>query len=601
MRKQTRLLLIALRIGLLTLAGVVFASYPAIADEVEDYRATKECYRQLTTAAAPSRSVWLDCAKNFADFAKRYPNGEKVEYAILSQAVLFQSLCTMYQRPDDCEHGVDKFTALTTRYPNNKYADVALFSASTILREHMGDKDTASLLLNRLLREYPNSPKALEAARLLDQRERVVQNEFRSAPASVPPSPSKTLRARDAATASGVGTSNDDDLQHVRCWQRSGAVRVAFYGPNVGAPMVRKHAEGETHIFPFKHAKAEEEKLKLCFRHVTGVSYTWHAVPSLEINIKGNKQASGSLVEGPRRFVLDIPMGEGVAPKGQPVLAAVPAVSPGVDAKKTSLVSVAGPGATIEDIIKGRAEPTLVKPRADSTIRRIVIDPGHGGEDSGAVGYSGLKEKDVALRLGRFLKDLIEQRLRVKAYLTRDKDVYLNLEERASIANQREGDLFISLHCNAAKSRDIAGIETYFLNMASDEGSLRLAARENIVKLGDARKNIIAQDNLLDFTLLDLVKNQDSAESSKLARFIQTGMMASSSKFFSDVRDLGVKSANFNVLWGVKMPSILVEVSFISNPSEEQRLRNDFYLQSVATGITQGIKHFVMSRGQQVL
>jgi N-acetylmuramoyl-L-alanine amidase len=220
-------------------------------------------------------------------------------------------------------------------------------------------------------------------------------------------------------------------------------------------------------------------------------------------------------------------------------------------------------------------------------VRRVVIDPGHGGHDSGAIGRSGVKEKDVALSIALKLKERL-LRSGLDVVLTREDDRFVPLEARASIANKAKGDLFISIHCNSASRRSLRGIETYTLNTAGDKYSIRLAAREN-----SASERRISD---LQFILADLATKANTDESGKLAEQVQKSLVSDLSGKYSGVRDLGTKEALFYVLLGAKMPAILVETSFLSHPEEERRLRSSSYQRDLARAIASGIGDFLEGR-----
>ncbi|PID73702.1 MAG: N-acetylmuramoyl-L-alanine amidase [Desulfobacterales bacterium] len=219
-------------------------------------------------------------------------------------------------------------------------------------------------------------------------------------------------------------------------------------------------------------------------------------------------------------------------------------------------------------------------------VRRIVIDAGHGGHDPGAIGYKkSVHEKDIALQISKRLARKIRTELKLEALLTRDRDTYLHLEERTAIANTRNADLFISIHCNAAASPKAYGMETYFLNLATDEDAVQVAVRENAA----SRKNISDLQAILN----DLMQNAKINESSRLAGHIQKSMVNHMKSRYSKIKNKGVKKAPFYVLLGARMPSVLVEVSFISNPRECNRLTNSNYQEHLAAGILAGIRGYI--------
>lgn len=220
-------------------------------------------------------------------------------------------------------------------------------------------------------------------------------------------------------------------------------------------------------------------------------------------------------------------------------------------------------------------------------IRRIVVDPGHGGHDPGAMNPDGTKEKDVVLEIGLKLAKKIREDLGVDVVMTRSRDIFIPLEERTAIANKVNADLFISIHANASLSKSAAGIETYYLNLAKTEKAARVAARENNTSLDKV--------NLLQAILFDLMANYKLNDSARMADDVQKNLYRKIEKQFGGTRNLGVKQGPFYVLVGATMPSILVETAFISNETEVARLRNSQYQDTTVSGIVDGIREYIAS------
>ena len=218
-------------------------------------------------------------------------------------------------------------------------------------------------------------------------------------------------------------------------------------------------------------------------------------------------------------------------------------------------------------------------------VKRIVIDPGHGGEDTGAIGKSGLMEKDVVLDIALELARIIKKNTDIEVILTRDSDTTLKLSERAALAREKKADLFISIHANANKNKKFSGVEVYYLNNTDDRASQKVAMLENM----NSDKSI----SDLKMTLLDLAISANVDESMRLAQFVQNGIVSKLRSKYPDVKDRGVKYALFYVLFGTEVPSILVETSFISNPVEEKRLRSKEYKRLIAEGIYEGIIKYI--------
>jgi len=222
-----------------------------------------------------------------------------------------------------------------------------------------------------------------------------------------------------------------------------------------------------------------------------------------------------------------------------------------------------------------------------SKIRRIVLDPGHGGHDPGAVGPSGLQEKDVVLDIGLRLRELLKDELGLDVVMTRSTDVFIPLEERTAIANKVNADLFLSVHANAAINRHANGIETYYLNLAKTEKAAQLAAKEN----GTSLEKV----SVLQAILFDLMANYKLNDSAHLADEVQKSLHKKARGYYSEVKNLGVKQGPFYVLVGATMPSILVETAFLSNAQEEARLKDPAYRELTAAGIVDGVRAYITS------
>ncbi len=221
-------------------------------------------------------------------------------------------------------------------------------------------------------------------------------------------------------------------------------------------------------------------------------------------------------------------------------------------------------------------------------IQTVVIDPGHGGIESGAKGRFGNLEKDITLAISLKLKALIEKNMGFEVVLTRDRDVDVSLENRSATANNHKAGLFISIHANGAVQKKAAGSETFFLSLnATDEETRRLAYLEN--NGNDLQTHIDpSTDDDLMMILWDMAQTAYVKESSRLAEFVQIELDS-----MLGLRNRGIKQAPFKILRGVACPAILVEAAFISNPDEEQKLASDAYQNRVAEAIYRGLARFL--------
>lgn len=218
-------------------------------------------------------------------------------------------------------------------------------------------------------------------------------------------------------------------------------------------------------------------------------------------------------------------------------------------------------------------------------VRKIIIDPGHGGKDPGASALN-IKEKDIALRISLSLRRIIKKNHPdIKLLMTRNSDQFIKLEARTAYANKNKGDLFLSIHVNASLRVGLTGVETYYLNLTTDAETLALAAKENQT----SQKSI----SELQTILRDLMTNSKIMESRDLASKVQSSIVAFSKKSSHQLRNLGVKQAPFFVLVGAQMPSILIEAGFLTNRQENSFLSTAKYRQVIAEGIYKGIKKYM--------
>lgn len=225
----------------------------------------------------------------------------------------------------------------------------------------------------------------------------------------------------------------------------------------------------------------------------------------------------------------------------------------------------------------------------DNDIKLIVLDPGHGGKDPGAIGFSKKNnEKTVALQVAHKLKKKLEEKLNVTVLLTRDSDEFVSLQSRTDFANKNDADLFISLHCNAHRKSEVKGIEVYYLSTAKTSEARAVEAMENAVVYDfEGGATAVQQYNDLAFILADMAQNEHLEESYKLSSYLQDSLISNTQN-----HDRGVKQANFYVLRGAYMPSVLIEMGFISNKLGEQKLISSSYQQEIINSIFESVKTF---------
>ncbi|RLB97193.1 MAG: N-acetylmuramoyl-L-alanine amidase [Deltaproteobacteria bacterium] len=482
---------------------------------------------------------------------------------------------------------IDKFKAVYRQDPDGGWAPAALYRAGVLylkLARFSGSeahRREGIDLLQRLVRRFKRSAYRSRAEALLATvaKSRGTPVKKKPAPAkktSPAPVPAPGTAARPASGRSG-GTPAT--VENLRFWSNPSYTRVVVdldgattyrhhllkKDPEIGKPQrlfidldASRLGKGLQRQVPIN------DDLLLDAR---AGQYDGNTV-RVVVDIKSFKTYKIFSLNNPFRIVIDV-WGQG----GETLAAAKP--SPRTPAASSSQAADPGklpPGALARQLALG--------------VGRIVIDPGHGGKDFGAPGYlKGVHEKHVVLKIAKRLAKKIKARLGCEVILTRETDRFLTLEERTAIANTRNADLFISIHTNAARNRRAYGIETFFLNLATDDDAILVAARENAT----SEKNI----SDLQAILLDLMQNAKINESSRLACHVQGTLYRHMKGRYSQVRDKGVKQAPFYVLLGAQMPAILVETSFISNKRECQRLIDPKYQEHLCEGIVKGIEAYM--------
>lgn len=377
---------------------------------------------------------------------------------------------------------------------------------------------------------------------------------------------SATISVPSTATAVRVLPAQADAsvlLSNVRYYSATNYTRIVLDVSKI--PDYNVSVEGSNIIVALKGTRAsKEDTYKISdglVKNVEVVSREESVI--IRVSVEGVPIYRYFTLEQPPRLVLD------VLRKEQP---STPAITPSPSAKP--LLQEEGP----------RGEP---QPKGKGNFL-VVIDPGHGGADPGAIGPMGTKEKDVVLNISLYLREeLLKKGHRVA--LTRTGDVYIPLEERSRIANKLKADVFISIHCNASYSASVSGSEIYYMASPSDPSAMAVALREN-VELGLTGEEVKKRTDMLMRILEDMMKNAKINESAKLAESIYEAMRGN-----TDITVKRLAQAPFFVLRGAVMPAVLIEVAFISNPGDEKLLRNSSWQRKVAALIANGIDSYLSS------
>lgn len=473
----------------------------------------------------------------------------------------------------DLNSAVERYSRLVEKYPSSRFADDALYSLGE-LYQRTGRVTLAQKTYKRLIRAYPKSDRARSARiRLKKMGVRVSasggsgksrtsadrQEAGRGKPGFEPSKSPHVSRSSKPALVKDIRYWSDPDYTRVVI----DATRpVAFKQGSLPANRKKKLPRRfYLDLTPAYKSKAIKDRIKIQDGLLKSVRIAQFQPKTVRVVFDLGKTLKT------RVFYLD-----------DPFRIVVDAYSK--DYAEKTACKRRGNVADTSGAVRSGSDLSLAQ-QLGLCVRRVVVDAGHGGKDPGAIGPTGLREKTVTMKLARKVAAKLKKRLGCRVYLTRNSDKYIGLTQRTAIANSKKADIFISIHINAAKNRRLRGIETYFLNFALDDDAMRVAARENAT----SEKRIGDLKNILN----DIMKNTKVNESSRLATDIQNALVKTMRKKYGTVADLGVKQAPFFVLIGARMPSVLVEVSFISNPVEERRLKSDRYLDRVADGIVQGV------------
>ncbi len=507
------------------------------------------------------------------------------------------------------------YERLVRRFPGSGYSDNALWQAGNLallahdrFRQDV-DRRTAERLLNRLRTAYPDSSLVARVDSALAETPPTAS----SVPAPVV---SASLPARPAADAGEIpkrGTAAvPAGLVTIREITRSAlpdVVRVTVEMDGESLYHAERVERPERVFFDLKGARAvpglADKTLKFPDDVVREIRLGRHPQNTTRIvmDMQGVETYSVFTLYNPFRLVIDFRRSASPAAAAlKPDLSALPTVpAPPVPSGTAGTVTAAAPIERVPLVSRQPAAPLTAPPAVPSTnsngqfslarqlglgIARVVIDAGHGGHDPGAQA-NGVTESELVLDVALRLRKLLEKQTGIDVTMTRDTDVFVPLEERTAIANREAADLFLSIHANASRNPRARGIETYFLNFATNPEAEAVAARENSAS-GRTMHN-----------LPDIVKaialNNKIDESRDFAAAVQAAMTQRLAQRNKQVKDLGVKQAPFVVLIGAGMPSVLAEISFVTNRQEGQLLRSGAYRQQIAQALMDAVLRYQQS------
>ncbi len=544
-------------------AALIVSLWPLPRAVAEDgagaYESAKKKLAVLNTSEnqLSRRDCWFSVIESFSTVYLEYPKSERADDAAYMVGILYGRLYERSRVKKDLEKALDAFQLLVRDYPDSNLADDALYEIGEITRGDLKDSKRAYCWYRLIVASYPKGDMVFKArARIEELKGYAGAADCGTVTGGVPKkdqAKDNAKEAKDSPRILGLRSFNSADhtrvvldvSRAVEFSQGRGkkddagggassiyvAIPRGVLGPGVADTV--SPADGQIKKISFD-TKSDPPRVVL----VPGGAVTYKVFT----------------LAGPDRIVIDVYRADG---QGE-----------GDDAGS----------------VPTKDSPPVEKIHSD-TIKVVVIDPGHGGKDPGAVGPTGYYEKTANLKIANYLKGYLEKELGLTVIMTRGSDTFLDLKKRTAVANDKGADLFISIHNNASTSRSPYGISTYYLAITSDKRALTVAARENDTTVEELSE--------LDYILTDLIVSAKRNESSLLAKFIQEGMVDSVKKGYDNINSVGVCQGPFWVLVGAQMPSILVECSYISNTREEKRLKSDDYLKGLARGIFNGVQRYV--------
>ena len=523
----------------------------------------RACKQQLYRSAAKKkyRHNWERCIIRYEKVYKGFPSTDEAVHAMLGAGELWAYLYRYSSKNSDIDKAISLYRELVKHHQDHHLADDAQYRLGEIFYKHKKDPMQAYVEFLKVEVKFPKGDTRAKASKMMNELERVLGKRLVA----------EEQRKRETAEKKQLVLVKD-----IRHWSTPSYTRVVV---DVGSqviyrehllkrdPSLKKPRRLFVDLLNARISKDIESSIPIkdgLLRMARAAQHdkrTVRVVLDIE-NMEGYKIFH---LYDPFRIVVDVRGEERLSKPGKQIVVQKAPDQPKQskkDEKGISLAKQLGLG-----------------------VKRIIIDAGHGGKDPGALGKNGIREKDVMLRLAKILAGRVRDDLKCEAILTRTSDTFLPLEDRTAIANTKKGDLFISLHTNAHRDRRVNGIETYILNIALDEDAMNLAALENAT----STKNI----GDLQMILNDLMLNTKINESGRLAEFVHKGLMKELRMGYKRVQSRGVRQAPFYVLIGAEMPAILVEVGYITNKTENGRLRSTAYLNRTADGIVKGIGSYI--------
>ncbi len=574
----------ALFLFFILMSGIFISPANGWSDTAKDlYLQADDCYKKLRNSEALKKkeTEWLNCISKYEAIQRQHPESSWAPAGMYKAAQLNLTLAIISGKITHQERAANLLASLRNKYPQSAYSG----NAQTLLKSI-----TSSTPIP--VEEPPPSPSddSQKFNAKVSKKEATKNQTSAQKTVEDKPEPEITAPLEDSDTASSPSIissqSSDSVMTDLRVWsnpeytrivvnvghERAYSHRLLNKDPDINKPFQRLYVDVEQTRIGKGIAEHTPINDNLLIQARAG-QYLPHTV-RVVVDIKSFENYKVFSLKDPFRIVIDV---WGKGSNGSPSISSPPVVA---DSNKSE------PKRPTSVLTTDNLQSSNITRQFALGVRKIVIDPGHGGSDPGAPGYYPNQwEKDLVLKMAKRLATILRDRLKLTVLLTRTEDKKLTLEERTAIANTQRADLFISLHCNAAKNKNLKGIETYFLNLATDSQAIAVAARENAT----SEKNI----SDLDYILSDLMKNAKIEESTRLSNIVHQNFVKGMRAKYSGVTDLGVKQAPFYVLLGARMPSILIETSFISHKIEGKRLMEDAYQKAICESIADGIEKYI--------
>ena len=571
-----------------------------------------------------------DYKETIAAYQKVYDissEADEAPAALIAEAELYEEMGHLYDQKF-YDTAIKTYASLIDQYPGSEYCSAALFGIGEIQKNDQAKPLVAQATFRDFLKRYPRSGHAAQARSEL----KLIAVNLSGKPATSAPQPSpaetqpeqsaqqqaKAVEVTDDPAVAGTVVQPHEDenrlsiVKDLRTINGRDAARVIialdgtidFESARIAAPDRIYFNLSRAALGPDADGK-EFDSADGLLRSVR-IAQNKPDVVRIVLDAPNAKDYNAYLLSKPYRLVIEISERLGTLPTRQVGMV----IEPNTGAHSSDSGAVADnatpqPRETPVSLERSSDIPpspvipqAIPKPNSDGDtsltralglkIHRIVIDPGHGGHDTGTIGPHGLLEKDlcldVALRLGR----MIEQKLPgAQVIYTRQTDTFIPLEERTEIANQAKADLFISIHANSSPDPGARGVETYYLNFTTSPESMAVAAREN----ADSQESLHDLQDLIK----QIARNDKVEESKDFAEDVQESLSHRLESVSPAERDRGVKQAPFVVLIGANMPSILAEISFVSNPTDEHLLKGATERQRIAAGLYAGIANYLNS------